>query len=123
MTAALGGAGQLQQAANAAQAQADVANAGMINSVNTSNANRDTQGKSSGMGALGSGLGMLTGLALAPMTGGTSLLGSAMSGMSGMTSGKGGTPVSSGSVGANYYDPSTTGLGGYRDIYSILSGR
>lgn len=48
------------------------------------------QGKGSGMGLLGAGLGSVLGAAMAPMTGGTSLFGSGMSALSGIGSGKGG---------------------------------
>lgn len=49
-----------------------------------------SQSKGSGMGLLGSGLGALVGLGMAPMTGGTSLFGSGMSALGGLGSGKGG---------------------------------
>jgi len=58
------------------------------------------QGKGSGMGLLGAGLGSILGMGMAPMTGGTSLFGSAMSGL-GSGKGTGGT---------------TSGLGGYSGI-------
>jgi len=59
------------------------------------------QGKS-GLGALGTGIGSLLGMATAPFTGGTSLIGSAMSGLSGL--GKGGV------------NGVTSGLGGYSKL-------
>lgn len=48
------------------------------------------QGKSGGMGLLGTGIGSLLGMAAAPMTGGASLFGSGMSALGSMGSGKGG---------------------------------
>lgn len=58
------------------------------------------QGKTSGMGMLGTGIGGLLGAAAAPFTGGTSLIGTGMSALKGMTGGKGESGV-------------TSGLGGY----------
>ncbi len=55
----------------------------------------------SGKGSLGAGLGSLLGMAMAPMTGGTSLLGTGLSALDGMGAGKGAA------------EGITSGLGGY----------
>ena len=83
----MGAAAGLTNQENIARSELDykmqAANAQLNQQAKAANA----QGKSSGLGLLGSGLGSILGMALAPMTGGTSLIGSAMSGLGG---GKGG---------------------------------
>lgn len=88
----------------AANMQAQDINAKM-NAAESAQAN---QGKSSGLGLLGTGLGSFLGMAAAPKTGGTSLIGSGMSALSGLSGGKGG------SAGSGI----TSGLGGYSDLMS-----
>lgn len=105
----MGGAASTEQSSLnnylGAQMQAQQMMAQQTAAQNASN----NQGKASGMGVLGSGIGGALGLAAAPMTGGTSMFGSGMSALGGMGAGKGAAGV-------------TSGLGGYGSLMSQAMG-
>jgi len=58
----------------------------------------ETQSKGAGMGGLGAGLGSLLGMAMAPFSGGTSLLGAGISGLGGMMGKGAGSGAAAGSL-------------------------
>lgn len=96
---------ELANAAAAMQARQFNAQANM----QAQQANAQPQGKT-GLGALGSGIGSLMGIAAAPFTGGTSLIGSGTSALGGLTSGKGGGGGSNFNMGNTNFASGLAGL-------------